>query len=70
MNFDATTYWSDKPHKKWVVTIDLGATSETKFVGAADEAGAIQCALNNSSHVDAHRGARARLATPADLGCA
>lgn len=70
--FDAAAFWADKPSKKWVVAV--GRWNGSRFVGqtlhvsASTRERAEQTALANVPGTKKLE-ARARLATPSDLGC-
>ncbi|PRZ51185.1 hypothetical protein BX589_12026 [Paraburkholderia fungorum] len=71
-DFDAESYWRDKPYKKWVVEVGRWngrfVTSQTVYVSAKTQEGAEATAKANTV-VTGRLSARARLATPRDLGC-
>lgn len=75
-DFDAEQYWSTRPSKVWVVYLISNKREgrkkieqrDTKIVRAKTEAGAIKTA-RYFSHLKGRMSARARLATPIDLGC-
>ncbi len=70
--FDAVEYWSTRPVKIWVVEISRRINYETKtqtmYVRSRTRDGAEKCARENT-YVRGNVSARARLATPRDLGC-
>jgi hypothetical protein len=70
--FDAQAYWADKPYKKWIVVVGRWKGSrfvgQTMHVGASTRDRAEQTALANVTGTKKLE-ARARLATPNDLGC-
>lgn len=70
--FDAVSYWADKPFKKWVVAV--GRWNGSRFVGQTLYVRASTCERAEQSALANVAGtkrleARARLATPRDLGC-
>ncbi|MFP4895620.1 hypothetical protein [Paraburkholderia sp. EG304] len=71
-SFDPATYWADKPFKKWVVMVGRWngnrIVGQTLYVTASTREGAEQTALDNVAGTKRLE-ARARLATPRDLGC-
>jgi hypothetical protein len=66
--FSAYVYWSSHAVKKWVVQVSNWQKTETRYVAAIDEDGAIRGGIN-ASFLNGHLEATARLATPDDLGC-
>lgn len=66
--FDPAAFWRDHEYKKWVVTVEAGQKRDVKYVSASDQEGAEQAAIDNS-YLPGRLTARARLATPRDLGC-
>lgn len=66
--FDPAAFWRDHEYKKWVVIVEGGQKRDVKYVSAFDQDGAQQCAIDNC-FLPGRLTARARLATPRDLGC-
>lgn len=70
--FDPVAYWSTREVKIWVVEISRRVGYETKkhtmYVRSRTRDGAEQCARENT-FIRGNVSARARLATPRDLGC-
>lgn len=76
-DFDAEKYWSTRERKAWVVTLVAAyrenrkrkSDRQTLYVTAKTEVGAIRTAMDNAFLRGRLVDARARLATPTDLGC-
>jgi hypothetical protein len=67
--FDAQAYWSDRPHKKWVVEFtDNSGRTDTCIACSATEDGAIRQA-RSSTTMRGRMKVSARLAHPEDLEC-
>jgi hypothetical protein len=70
--FDAVGFWSTRPVKIWVVEVSRRINYETRthmmYVRSRTRDGAEQCARENT-FIRGNVSARARLATPRDLGC-
>lgn len=70
--FDPVAYWLTRPVKIWVVDVSRRAGYETQkhtmYVRSRTRDGAEQCARDNT-FIRGNVSARARLATPRDLGC-
>lgn len=71
---EANAYWSDKPFKKYVVTLGTGPKSrpvqEVKYIGSRNGSkAAIECAKANAFVVKNPTRVSCRLATAFDLEC-
>lgn len=70
--FDPIAYWSTRDVKIWVVEVTRGSGREQKkqtmYVRSRTREGAEQTARENT-FIKGKVSARARLATPRDLGC-
>ncbi len=64
-------YWRDKPFKSWVVKLESGRrqnlSSETKYVRAKDQSGAIRIAKENCFLKGKTRCTSIRLKGPSDI---
>lgn len=70
--FDPVAYWSTRDVKQWVVEVTRGSGRDqqkhTMYIRSRTRDGAEQCARDNT-FIRGNVSARARLATPRDLGC-